>query len=933
MKEKDKRRKKIPSNKNLEKSVTIVTETSNSEEAQATSVPVNATKLDSSDKTVKAKLPFLGKKRKQILAYLLAIVWAILGLILVFIIGKATNTNAFKSELPIVIIDTGGHKLNNKDPTQVNARVIYNVAGNPNYINSLASHFNGGVGMRLRGDSTKELQDITQFHRYTFETRHSSGEDMNFPLFGLPEESDWMLEGPITDETAIANMLALELSNQLGYYAPRTKFVEVFYSDDKNIKAEDNYVGVFMFSEKVKKDKERVDIEDLPLGNKADDNLSGGHLLELTSIGEIKEKDAWFETDFGTKIINAYPKVSKLTEPQQQWIREYVNDFEQALYKHPMKPSESKYSDYIDTQSTIDYIIINDLFKNTDAFYENTFVTKDRDKKMFMGPVWDVVRKDSIDYEDEYSSHGFYLITGRWTEKLFADEEFAKSYIQRWKELRAGSLSDKNIDMILDVYRAKLKESNTTANVDQVINSLGTWLKWRTKWLDENIDWLLDKGDGKDLPVVVIDSRQKKITKKDGKKSVDIEIYQSDGTLSHYNNIVEFTENAPLLYDGVAGIVKRGQSSMAFDKLNFSMEFRDPYHELVQKNVQILGFPEDSDFVLHGPWSDKSLMRNAVVYDLWRDMGYYSPRTQFVELYINGSTSKNKDDDETVLSDSDYRGVYLLVEKIKRGKRRVDVAKQIATDINDPLMSGGFIYEKSKEGKKNPTDDAFKTAEVADNLYILAYPKNDNWTQEREDWIDDYVVEFEKVMYQPTTQEDIEKRYDYIDVQSWIDSILLQEFVKNIDGFSVSQYFHKDRYEKIQSGPQWDFNITLGNMDYDNECSEPEGWFIKGKSLIRPLFNDKKFTDQYIARWHELRETSLSDENFNKIVDNYSSQLSEAQKRNFERWPVIGVSIKFNNDKTVQSSYEGEVEYMRNWGLTRLHWIDANIDQLVSLYD
>ncbi|MBD3328974.1 hypothetical protein GF357_00565 [Candidatus Dojkabacteria bacterium] len=894
----------------------------------------NPKNKDSEKLDLKKRFRLLTKRQKKIIAYLLAVVWSILGIAIVFIIGKSTTANTFKSDLPIVIIDTGGHKLNNEKPTQVNARIIFNVAGNPNYLNSLASHFNGGVGMRLRGDRTKELQDVTTYHRYTFETRHSNGEDMNFPLFGFPEESDWMIEGPITDETALANMLALELSSQLGYYAPRTQFVEVFFSDDKNTKAKDNYVGVFMFSEKVKKDKERVDIEDLASGNDPEDDLSGGHLLELTSMGEIKEKDAWFETDKGTKVINAYPKVTKLTEPQQQWIREYVNDFEKLLYRHQLdNKTTGHYTDFIDQQSLIDYIIINDLFKNTDAFYENTFVTKDKGEKMMMGPIWDVVRPDSIDYEDEYSSQGFYVITGRWTEPLFNDEEFAKAYVARWRELRESKLNDENIRFILDAYSNELGFSNSSADSAAIIESLRSWLLRRSVWLDENIDWLVDKGDPRDLPVVVIDSRGEKISKSGGKEIADVWIYNNDGTIPHYNNLSSFINHATLEYSGVLGISKRGQSSMAFDKLNFTIEFRDTDNEELQKDVQILDFPEDADFVLHGPWSDKSLMRNALVYKLWEEMGYYAPRTQFIELYVNGNDSKNSDPEPTTLDDSDYRGVYVLTEKIKRGQRRVDIAKNSSTSLEDPDISGGFILERSTEGKKNPDDTFFYTESAGHNLFILSYPKNDLVNQAQIDWIQDYMTEYEYYVYNDTSHENFATRYDYIDMQSWIDQELIQEFTKNVDGLSVSSFFHKDLNGKIVASPIWDFNITLGNIRSCETCSDPERWFIKGKSMVKPLMKDPVYTDTYIARWHELRKDVLSDKNVDRIIDDYAYQLSEAQERNFERWPVLGVRVNFNNPDAVKDTWEEEVEYMRWWSKTRLNWMDEEIDGLTYLYE
>ena len=103
-------------------------------------------------------------------------------------------------------------------------------------------------------------------------------------------------------------------------------------------------------------------------------------------------------------------------------------------------------------------------------------------------------------------------------------------------------------------------------------------------------------------------------------------------------------------YDGKITIEKRGNSSQDQEKPPY--RFETVTDDGNNNNVQLLGLPEENDWVLYAPWSDKSLIRNVLIYELSNDMGRYAPRTRFIELYINEA----------------YKGVYVLMEKIKETK-------------------------------------------------------------------------------------------------------------------------------------------------------------------------------------------------------------------------------------------------------------------------
>ncbi len=105
-------------------------------------------------------------------------------------------------------------------------------------------------------------------------------------------------------------------------------------------------------------------------------------------------------------------------------------------------------------------------------------------------------------------------------------------------------------------------------------------------------------------------------------------------------------------YEGYAGIEIRGQSSQMFPKKSYSIELRNA--TMADSSVSLLGMPAESDWVLYAPYSDKTMLRNALTYYLGSRMGEWQPRYRFCEVYLNG----------------EYNGVYMLIENIKRDSNR-----------------------------------------------------------------------------------------------------------------------------------------------------------------------------------------------------------------------------------------------------------------------
>ena len=361
-----------------------------------------------------------------------------------------------------------------------------------------------------------------------------------------------------------------------------------------------------------------------------------------------------------------------------------------------------------------------------------------------------------------------------------------------------------------------------------------------------------------------------------------------------------------------AGIDIRGKSSAGFAKKQYHFETWDENDREVA--VSVLGFPSESDWVLQGPYSDKSLMRNFLSYNWSNEMGQYASRTRFIEVFLNT--------DGSMVEMSDYVGVYVLMEKIKRDKDRVDIAALGPDDNAEPEITGGYIFKKDKLDSGEPT---FRTSTGLTLVYVD--PNGRDITEPQKNWLRSYINEFESALNGPNFKDPNVGYAKYIDVDSFIDIHILVELTKNIDGFRLSTYMHKDRSGKIHMGPAWDYNLSLGNANYLNGWV-PTGWYFDQISAgdypwWRRLFEDPQFQRRYADRWFELRNDLFATARLLKYVDDTAGLLAAAQVRNFNRWRILGSRIWPN--WYIANTYQEEIDWMKGWLDARLTWMDLQI--------
>ena len=378
-------------------------------------------------------------------------------------------------------------------------------------------------------------------------------------------------------------------------------------------------------------------------------------------------------------------------------------------------------------------------------------------------------------------------------------------------------------------------------------------------------------------------------------------------------------------YQGRIGIELRGQTSQfLFDKKSYGFETWDVNDE--DLDTTLLGLPSEEDWILYGPYSDKTLIRNVLIYELSNQIGMYASRTRFCELMLNG----------------EYRGVYILMEKIKRDGDRVDINKLNPDEITSPDISGGYILRLDKFDVNDQNIFSSNYASADRPLdYQVIYPNEEDLQPEQFQYIQDYMDDFEAALSSDNYADALLGYRQYMDVNSIIDFLLLNELGRNPDAYRISTYFYKEHDEDgglLKMGPIWDFNIAMGNANYCMGSSH-EGWVFDYNEVCpndawligywwERFLSDEAFADAVAERWQELRQTTFSITNIHQMIDDYASDLDEAQGRNYDRWPILGQPV-WPND-FVGATYEEEVTFLKDWFENRINWMDDNIDDIYN---
>ncbi len=376
------------------------------------------------------------------------------------------------------------------------------------------------------------------------------------------------------------------------------------------------------------------------------------------------------------------------------------------------------------------------------------------------------------------------------------------------------------------------------------------------------------------------------------------------------DNRARFT-NLPTLANRCA-VDRRGSSTLTNAKTNFNLEARKERDE-VDKNISLLGMPDGSDWVFHAPFNyDRSDLHNPFFYALSNSIGREAMRTRMAEVFVETSGGSLN---FTGAASGDYFGIYNVMEKIRRGKDRVDVTKLDTYDNDAVGKTGGFIFKVDRQ-------DAGDTGFTAGGQTLAYYyPKEvqvkSAQRDPQEQYLTSYITSFKTALDSASYTNPATGYAAWLDVAEAIDHHLMNVWTFNVDGLRLSGYLHKERGGKIAFGPVWD--VDRGLSSTDGRDANPATWRSQVSDLGTDFFNyswwvrlftDPDFYQKYIDRWVELRRGAFSAATVNTLLDTLNAQLTtEGVNRDLVRWaqtkrawtsPFTGTVYAANQDAEVQ---------------------------------
>ena len=410
-----------------------------------------------------------------------------------------------ESNLPLVVIDTYGVSIPDEPRIPAYMGIINNESGN-NHINDVFNDYDGNITIERRGNSS-QWNDKTP---YRFETVDNIGENNNVELLGMPEENDWVLYAPWQDKSLIRNALAYQLSNEIGRYASKCRFVELYLNDE--------YQGIYVLMEKIKRDENRVNISKLNADEISGDDVTGGYILKFDWYFTGDNIGGFQSPNDGITYNYHYPKPSEIVPEQEEYIQNYIDEFESIMLSDDYSNETIGYPSIMNVESFVDFILIQELAKNVDAYRLSTYISKDKesvDDRLTAGPVWDFNHGfGNCDYGETWEPDNWLLEYNPeggdqmafWWELLWQDENFNLKVSQRYSELRSNILSEQHIFSIIDSTVSHLGDAidrnfskwpilgnyvwpnyYVFETYEEEVLYLKSWITQRLAWMDNEI--------------------------------------------------------------------------------------------------------------------------------------------------------------------------------------------------------------------------------------------------------------------------------------------------------------------------------------------------------------------------------------------------------------------------------------------------------------
>lgn len=352
--------------------------------------------------------------------------------------------------------------------------------------------------LRIKGRGNASW-NIFPKHSYRIKLDSKAG------LCGMTADRDWCLIGNYADPSLLRNKVASDMAKIMTAlpFTPGYESVDLFINGE--------YFGVFMLSEKIEDDEDRV-----PLGDRVTDAegniLDMGFLIEFGwdySSENVYAKD-FFDTAYCKRMYIKEPEIVKAYNAEYKYVNNYVKAAEKAII------AGEGYGEYLDVDSWVDWFIVNELTNNTEcAFYRSLYMYKPVGGKLTAGPIWDYDMAFGNHLNDIYDYNGWASVdftyeemSESWMKFLIKDEYFMSRVRARWAEMKdslmetafssiaegAGEIEESQVYNFLVWpkvlrYQIGLSRASTLGfrTWQEHVDYIGEFLQMRYEWMDERL--------------------------------------------------------------------------------------------------------------------------------------------------------------------------------------------------------------------------------------------------------------------------------------------------------------------------------------------------------------------------------------------------------------------------------------------------------------
>lgn len=380
-------------------------------------------------------------------------------------------------------------------------------------------------------------------------------------------------------------------------------------------------------------------------------------------------------------------------------------------------------------------------------------------------------------------------------------------------------------------------------------------------------------------------------------------------------SLIDLQQGANSLTDkptlsSLAQIRYRGNSSRFFDKKSYSIHL--VLEDGKENKKEVAGMSAHDEWVLYGPFLDRSLLRNYLSMNVSGEIMEYAPNVRFCELFVDGK----------------YQGLYLLMESIRKGEGRINIKKP---EKNSSVTSYIVRLDRKGKGDKELDNYAYYTYRSGVSAFDVRYPGLNQMTEGRMEYITKDISRMEKVLYSYDLTDASKGYAQYIDLNAFAEYFIINEFFRNVDAGHFSTFYYKDVRGKLKPCV-WDFNNGFDNyMEYTwNEA----GFHMINAPLFDALIKDERFVKAVVAKYRQLRRSVLKEEYLINYIDETNAWLGDSVSRNNEVWGYVFDLSNYNSmnyltpvERNV-TSYRQAVQQLKGFLVARGNWLDEHIDTL-----